>query len=159
MKIIPLTKGYFTYVDDEDYDELVKYRWNAKTNKSHSIVRASWTKCGKNGERIQIYMHRLTLGLTDPKVLCDHIDLNPLNNQRKNLRVATKQQNNVNMPPFGKSKYKGVTHYGKKFKAQICTFGQRIALGIFASEIDAAVAYNEAATKYHGEFAYLNQVT
>jgi hypothetical protein len=47
-------------------------------------------------------------------------------------------------------------HY-KKWKAQIWANGSNHNVGLFTSPIDAALAYNSAAIKYHGEFAKLNE--
>ena len=56
------------------------------------------------------------------------------------------------------SKYKGV-HWHKnhrKWLARITFEKNTIHLGYFRNEIEAAKAYDEAAKKYHGEFASLN---
>jgi len=42
------------------------------------------------------------------------------------------------------------------YRAAICCNGKEIRLGCFVTEIEAAKAYNEAALKYHGEYAKLN---
>jgi hypothetical protein len=62
------------------------------------------------------------------------------------------------------SAYKGVYIHKRKYKdkeyssfvAGITLNFKRLYLGSFKNEIDAAIAYNEAAIKYHGEFANLN---
>ena len=56
------------------------------------------------------------------------------------------------------SVYKGVNYQtqAKKWKAQIGFNRQRIYLGIFTSEREAAEAYNTAAIERYGEYAKLN---
>lgn len=56
------------------------------------------------------------------------------------------------------SRYKGVTWNRRRNKwvAQIMARGEIKFLGGFEDEINAGKAYDEAAKKYHGEFANLN---
>jgi len=58
----------------------------------------------------------------------------------------------------GVSKYKGVVYraHKKLWVARISVNRKRIYIKSCKSEIDAAKAYDEAAKKYYGEFAYLN---
>src|SRR2546429_607790 len=97
----------------------------------------------------------------EDKRVIDHSDGNPLNNLRSNLRIATTSQNNANIGKLGKGKtslYKG-THFNKAtqlWRSSIVINNQWNHLGYFDIEIEAAIAYNHAAKKYFGEFAYLN---
>lgn len=104
-------------------------------------------------------MHRLILGVTNPKIKIDHRDGNGLNNQRHNLREATQAQNLANSRPrSGSSRFKGVTFRSPdKWIAQISKDGKHTYLGIFRDEFDAATAYNFAAIEMFGEFARLNR--
>jgi len=100
--------------------------------------------------------------------LCiDHIDRNSLNNHRYNFRLATTTQNLQNRNKFrtyaGKpttSRYKGVTYDWRicKWKAQLGDEGSVVYLGHFETELEAAIAYNQAATNYFNKFAKLNNL-
>jgi hypothetical protein len=94
------------------------------------------------------------------KYTVDHIDNNPLNNQKSNLRICSLKDNSKNSTKRNNtsSKYKGVyfENYTKKYKANIKVDYKTINLGRFLNEIDAAKAYDKAAIKYFGEFANLN---
>ena len=103
-------------------------------------------------------MHRVILD-APAGMMCDHIDMNGLNNQRGNLRFATHSQNSCNRKhPGGLSPFKGVFPRNEKWRAYIKTNQKMIHLGTFDTERDAAIAYNTAAIQYHGEFARLNTV-
>lgn len=103
-------------------------------------------------------MHKMIL----PGVEVDHIDGNPLNNRRSNLRPATRTQNQRNRRKQRKpvtSRYKGVCLNRKtgKWIAYINPGGGKtIYLGSHRVEEDAARAYDEAARRHHGAFARLN---
>lgn len=111
-----------------------------------------------------VYMHTDILGSKEC-MTPDHINRDPLDNRRSNLRFVTRGQNVVNSPKANSanptSKYKGVSwdKERKKWVSSICVSDKRTKLGRFANEDDAAVAYNEAAVKYFGEAAFLNTVS
>jgi hypothetical protein len=91
--------------------------------------------------------------------MVDHVNRNKLDNRKSNLRSANKYQNQSNSGPHKRNKlgYKGVTvNRGRSYQSSICTNGTRIYLGAYQTAVEAALAYDEAAKKYHGEFAYLN---
>jgi hypothetical protein len=152
MKEIQLTKGFVTLVDDDDYEWLNRWKWHY----SHGYAMRRISKHGKF-----IHMSRLILGIKSSKIFADHIDRNGLNNQRSNLRVATRSQNNANRTIIGSSGFLGVFRTSAKKEswfARVNKNGKRYYLGSFDNKIDAAKAFNEAAIKIHGEFANLNQV-
>lgn len=89
----------------------------------------------------------------------DHINRIKWDNRLTNLRQATKSENAANVPPCGStSKFKGVSWHKKagKWRAQIKVRGKKIHLGTFLCEPDAARAYDLAAARHFGSFAYLN---
>lgn len=161
MQKIPLTRGKFAMVDDEDYDFLNQWKWNAHRGaNTFYATRGVWIKERKKMK--EVAMHRVILGLTDSKIHVDHKDHNGLNNQKENIRRATPSQNCANIKPKeGKtSKFLGVSKRtdNGKWKAEIRKNNIGYRLGTFNNEVDAAKAYNEAAKKLHGEFANLNTI-
>jgi hypothetical protein len=155
MKKIPLTQGYFTFVDDADYDYLNNFEWRIQRNKKHIYARTNqWLG---NGKSKTIFMHRLLLN-ADKTDLIDHKDGNALNNQRQNLRICNSLQNNYNARHPGTSGYIGV-HFNKKqgaFNASIQAKGKKLYLGSFDNPLEAALVRDEKAIELHGEFAKLN---
>jgi hypothetical protein len=106
-------------------------------------------------------MHRI-IAAADDDTCIDHINGDGLDNRRANLRPATRAQNAANRRPRagGSSRFKGV-HWSKadnRWVARIHSGGRDITLGRFLGEYDAARAYNRAAVRVYGEFAYLNPV-
>ena len=143
-KKIFLSSGGFTLVSDEDFIYLVCYTWH-QTYNEHVYGYIN----GKNPFMSRVIAKRMGLDLLND---IDHIDRNPLNNQRSNLRSATRRQNNTNSKGTGKSGFKGVDHYGRRWRARIRVNGEEINLGTFDTPEEAHEAYQEAAIKYHGEF-------
>lgn len=144
------------FIDGEDLEKIKGYKWIPRRYKNKSIFYINtYTK-----ENNSLLLHRLIMDFPEGMVV-DHIDGNPLNNQKSNLRVCSKAQNTRNRkkPSTGlTSKYKGVHLFKRdnKYIAKIGINDLRKYLGIYDNESDAAIAYNEAAIKYHGEFARLN---
>ena len=165
MKILSVfSKKYGTkeiFFDDEDYGIVVSYSWHITKKPKDNIFYAR-TNIPIENKQTSLYLHRLILGLTDSKILVDHIDHNGLNNQRDNLRVASVQQNARNSVNSrkGTSNYKGVTFRGENLKkpwlVRIKIDGEYKYIGYFADEVEAAKAYNVAASVYFGAFSCPN---
>ena len=182
MKKIELSQGFFTYVDDEDYDNLIKWKWCAHVQKRkdgstwnvYAMRIESYRKsCGKWTTR-SILMHAYLMQ-TPKGMVTDHIlngeefyrqypelKYSGLLNIKSNLRVVTVQQNMMNSKSNvgSSSKYKGV-YWRKdceKWHAQIMINGKQKHLGYFTSEEEAAEAYNKEAIKLFGEHALLNEI-
>lgn len=161
MKLIPLSqqgknKGkYFAMVDDEDFDRINAFRWNA--NERHGIWYAIRNKSKDNH---CTRMHRMIMNAKENEQV-DHIRPNGLDNQKANLRICTPVQNAHNRKKRidSTSKYKGVyldKRNNNKWNAEIICKGQKFSLNGFKTQENAAIAYNILAEKYHGEFARLN---
>src|SRR5271157_1434079 len=103
-------------------------------------------------------MHRFVLDVYSP---VDHRDGNGLNNQRRNLRKATKSQNGQNRDKQANntSGFKGVSWHSasNRWVAQITIDKKRTHLGLFVDKEKAACAYNKAAKLHYGSFAKLNK--
>lgn len=56
------------------------------------------------------------------------------------------------------SRFKGVCWHKNRFRSYITVDKKQIGLGRYIEEIEAARAYNAAASIYFGEFAKLNEV-
>ena len=154
---IPILGGHFALVDNEDFDYLSKFTWYLTKPRTVSYaIRNRLASEGKAGETIR--MHREILAMPGP---VDHINRNGLDNRRANLRPATESQNSQNrgIRSDNTSGYKGVGIYKPRgnWRARISPEpGVRITVGYFDTPLEAAIAYDAAAVKYHGEFAVLN---
>ncbi len=140
-------KGY-ALVDDKDYKWLSQWEWYL-TSGGYAARKSI------NGI---IYMHRLILK-TPKKLYSDHINGDRLDNQRKNLRICTNQQNTSNQKKKkGSSTYKGVywNKECKKWVAQITKNYKIINIGLFKKEHHAAMCYDLNAKAVFGEYAKLN---
>ena len=151
MKLIPLTRGKFAIVDDEDFEILNQYKWFACKGMS-GIFYAIRNEKGK-----KIWMHRVILNAPDGLDV-DHRDRDGLNNTRENLRLATKSQNSANRIGRAKTGFKGVYFHKQKrlFYVVAQANKKRYFCGYHRNIIDAAHAYDEKAKEIHGEFAFLN---
>lgn len=154
MKKIKLTKNKWALVDDEDFDWLNRFSWYVDSY--------GYAGRRKNGKRVR--MHREILQLA-PSENIDHKDMNRLNNQRKNLRIANKSQNQANsgIRKNSLSGYKGVYYRNDggstgRWIAKIMLKGKNKNLGSFKTAKTAAKAYNQAAKELFGEFARLNPI-
>jgi len=160
MITIPLSQNKYMLVDEKDYPLIKRFKWYA-IRRAHIFY--AETTIQANNHRQRILAHRLLLGLRPgDRREADHINHNGLDNRQQNLRVADRQKNCRNMRPYKNttSKYKGVAwdKYRKKWRAYSKIDGQQKYLGRFDREIDAAVAYNNFASRYFGEYATLNIV-
>ncbi|KAB2380216.1 AP2/ERF family transcription factor [Bacillus toyonensis] len=99
--------------------------------------------------RKNIRLHRYIMDVTDPNIIVDHIDINPNNNTRDNLRVCSLKQNNQNK----KSKGYFLDRKSGKWRACVKSNGKRIYLGLHDTEEKAHKAYKEGHARIFREFS------
>ncbi len=157
MKTIALTQSKFALVDDDVYEWAVKHKWHTQRIRDDLFYAVRSIRRGIYITRI--YLHREIMGAAKGTMV-DHINGDGLNCTRSNMRLASKSENqrNCRKPSNNTSGHKGVYwHKGVgKWRAHIRVDGKRICIGDFANLEDAALAYDAAARKHHGEFARLN---
>ena len=159
-KEISLGRGKVAVVDDDDFEWLSKWKWYAHASRNTWYARTTWFPPDAD-RRTTVIMHRLIIGASLGQMV-DHRDRNGLNNQRSNLRFATRSQNKANAAKLkvGASRFKGVRFYGrnpiKPWTARVGFGKQRLHLPYFKTETEAALAYDAAARKLFGEYARLN---
>lgn len=162
MKKIPLRNKKkeiidYALVDDEDYEWLNQWSWFFRNKKRRYVVRQNWY----DKKSHTMSMHRQIMNPPDSK-LVDHINRDPRDNRKCNLRMCTSSQNSFNQKKRKNvtSKYKGVS-YSKERNKWVCMITCKYKdypLGRFKTEQEAAKKYNEKAKELFGEFAYLNEV-
>lgn len=153
-----LNRGFVALVDDDLLEELSHYSWRvsrrAQKSERYSVVRTDWSR--RPTPRI-VSLHRQVIQAC-PGQIVDHINRDPLDNRRENLRVVTVAQNAMNRSKSvtAASRYLGVYRFKARWVAKIGSGGKLLHLGLFDSEIEAAQAFDLAAKALRGEFAALN---
>ncbi len=144
IKTIPITNyNGFAIVDAEDYEHISQFKWNRSSS-------------GKGVPRTGGSSLNISNLILQTNKIVDHINRNPLDNRKKNLRLASRSQNNCNTSLYknNTSGIKGV-HFRKdnsKWTAYIQKKGNFIYLGQFDTKEEAIKARNEVTIKYHGRF-------
>ena len=165
MKKIPLRKinketrhkeiCTYALVDDDDYPIVSKYNW-CLDRKGYVVGKA-------NEEHIMLHRfiaktHHWDVG----ENIIDHINRDKRDNRKSNLRVCTPQQNCFNRIQRyngATSRYKGVSKRENGYwRMRVIIDGKPYCDKTYKTEIEAAVAYNRAAIKVHGEYALLNDI-
>jgi hypothetical protein len=161
VKTLQLTKGKVALVDDDDFYWLAQWNWQAVEIKgTWYAVRQPKKGPLRNGGNNQRYLHRVIARVEDPDISVDHRDHDGLNNQKANLRICSRAENNKNISSrkSSSSVYLGVSwdKKRKKWLTQVSVGGKNVFSQRFASEVEAAKAYDKEAIIHHEEFANLN---
>lgn len=145
-RLIPLAGGHVTKVSIEDFDELSVMSWQVSNT-------------GYVQRRGDVLMHqyivRKIYGEYESLLLPDHINRDPLDNRRSNLRLVTPFQNAQNRRRSNSS-YIGVQTDNASYRASIRAEGTKLYLGSFTTPEDAAYVRDQFAIVLHGQHAVLN---
>lgn len=156
MKEILLTQNKSTIVDDEDYEYLNQFKWCLNENKQRNHLSVSKRPTKKESTKS---MHRLIMN-AQPGEYVDHINRNPLDNRKCNLRLCSNSQNTMNrcIASNNTSGFKGVcfNKKEKRWTSTVRTNGIRYFCGYHDTAIKAALAYDKKARELFKEFTYTN---
>lgn len=149
----------YIQVDDEDYERINSFVWHGNKHIPSTISRTYFIRDEHNVRHTK----HVSIGnevLQMYEVIIDHKDRNLLNNQRHNLRKSdwTNNAGNRTKRKGCSSQYRGVSRRKNNWEASIKRRGKSFNLGNYNTEIEAALAYNKAASEYYGEFANLNVI-
>ncbi len=156
MAEIILSDGTIALVDDEDFEQVNKYKWWPNSR--------GYPRSGLGTHGYKTFMPHYVLKLHNIIVPggyeIDHEDRNQLNNCKSNLRFATSNQNACNRTAQANNKagYKGV-HWDterNKWLSQICYARHQMHIGRFNTIIEAALMYDIYACQHHKNFACIN---
>lgn len=133
------TAGSFL-VDVGDYEQYVRpFRWNVNSVTRNRVYSSAHIPSGSGNSSVL-----LARFLMDPPqgAEIDHVNLDPLDNRRSNLRVVTRKENEENRPAInnrGRSSFRGV-HFDsttERWRAEVMHFGKRHKSPRFDSESEA----------------------
>ena len=143
-------KGRSFILDAEDWENLKSHRFTIHPKKVCVV--------GVGEEKQTLPLSRVILAPAD-KDYVDHIDGNPTNNRRSNLRVCSPAENcwNTMISSNNSSGLKGVCRASKgRFRAYATKFGKSFSLGVHPTPESAALAYDAFARQHFGRFACVN---
>lgn len=150
LKLTHKGKIYFAWIDEEDYAQVCKFKWHLKERKTSNPKGRFYVNTKINNKNV--YMHRYLMGLLrgDGRMV-DHINQDPCDNTRANLRIVTPSANSRNRPKKTgtTSKYPGVYWFNARSKwvARIKIDGKFTHLGVFSFEKDAARCFMKECLK------------
>lgn len=143
------------WIDDSDVADVMQYSWHLTKN---GYIRTNHYR--DDGTRGPLYLTRLIMDVNekDNDIEVDHINRNKLDNRRNNLRLIERQPNRWNRAQNPGKNYKGAYFHKKsgKWQATIMYCYKQIALGLYKTEIEAALAYDRGAAYYFGWDGYFN---
>lgn len=140
LKILQLSRGKTAIVDEEDFERVSLYKWYL--GKNGYAINTKYIKGSgrKNQKNRYIYLHRLIMNAPKGSII-DHINRNPLDNRKVNLRLGSQRINmlNAGMLKNNTSGFKGVSWHktAKKWEAYTHYHNKKIGLGLFKNKRDA----------------------
>lgn len=159
LKIHSPTHGDFDiFLDTDDIEKVKLYHWHitriVHLNSDFIVYYAITSSSGMKGALLQRFLCDFP-----NKLVVDHIDGNTLNNRKDNLRICTREENNMNRKKYANntSGHRGVNYVGDKYinkwLANIRVNSILMCLGYFFTYEEAVKVREKAEKEYYGEFS------
>lgn len=150
--VVPLTRGKFALIDEDDAQRVLAFKWHYNGGYAMRARRASEPPLPRS-----ISMHRWVLEAPMGEMV-DHINGDPLDNRKSNLRYTNPTLNQANANRVTGEKYRGVywSKQSRKWHAALKAYGRQVHLGFFDDPVEAARVWDAAAAKAYGDSALLN---
>jgi hypothetical protein len=151
VKEIPLTQGQVALVDKDDFERVNAFKWYARWSPKANAFYAYRIQ-RENGKRNNIHIARFIMN-TPKGMVVDHINGNPLDNRKINLRNCTQAQNSVNKhKTINKTGYRDIYKNGNTFRVTLRQNRIKLFDKCFRTIEEAIATRDEVGKKYHGEF-------
>lgn len=160
MNTITLKTGESVILDFDDFERLKNYKWHrvkiCRNGTAYTIYAA------RKENKKSVLMHREIMNVSSGLTV-DHKNGDGLDNRKENLRICSHSQNMQNRiaRKTPKCRYKGVKMVKSSvnpYLAYLRCGGKFVNLGVHATAERAAMAYNDGARKFFGEFAKVNEI-
>lgn len=137
-------------IDDEDFEDLSRHSWH--------VMSTGYVRATIDGRHVTI--HRYLMKPPSTKVYVDHVNGDPLDNRKSNLRLVSPRENTWNAKGQSQSlsRFRGVSFQKStnSWLAILTCDGVRHYIGKFYTEEDAALAYDVVARSLYGEYVRPN---
>jgi len=149
-----LTTGQIAKIDIDDIPRVKDYCWSAKSKERGNV----WYIRGYVEKRNVVLSRYL---MDAPKgMVVDHINHDPFDNRKSNLRICTHTENLWNLQRKShKNRFKGISYRKNegRWVATICKNAKHYYLGAYKTDVEAARAYDKKAIELFGEYAKVNE--
>ena len=135
MKEIKMTGGYTAFVDDEDFERISAFTWCVVKRPSGDMHAMR-----KNENNKTVFMHHEILRMSRGAITfqIDHKNRNGLDNQKDNLRKASRRLNALNSKRSDNATL--IERHGNRFRVRPWINGKRTVIGSFPTQEKAEEA-------------------
>lgn len=133
---------------EEDYAKLTLYDSSGNKKEEYGIIdiddvdrvkEIKWCRYGKYIANSKVSLHRFIMNCNDSNLVVDHINHNPLDNRKCNLRICTSQENGYNKTVNDGCRVGVSKMENNKYKAYICIYNNVLYLGMYDNIEDAII--------------------
>lgn len=149
-------------IDTEDLQKLIDldlswYRSLSSASKEYYVYATKYLGLINGKPKYKkLQLHRILMGQDDPNIFIDHMDANPYNNRKENLRLSDKPLNSKNRKSKNKNNttgYRNVCFYKGFYIVQLQINGKNTKLGSFRTPEEAGDFAQMKRHEIYGEYA------